>query len=138
MNKKSLYWTLQIVGWTIYGLLNIYLAFLGERLSTEQAIGQLILVPFYIVITHLYRNFIIRNGWLQLSYSKIGIKSDNCLSGTFNTELCISIFHFFNTRINNPRRGFQPDCNFYKYFSQPNFILFMVIGVLHVSLCREL
>ncbi|GAA5040518.1 histidine kinase [Marivirga lumbricoides] len=71
MNKKSLYWTLQIIGWTAYGLLNIYLAFLGERLSTEQAIGQLTLVPFYIGITHLYRNFIVRNGWLQLIIQKL-------------------------------------------------------------------
>ncbi len=71
MNKKALYWTLQIVGWTAYGLLNIYLAFLGERLSTEQAIGQLTLVPFYIGITHLYRNFIIRKGWLQMIIQKL-------------------------------------------------------------------
>ncbi len=74
MDKKSLYWTLQIIGWTIYGLLNIYLVFLGERLSTEGAIGQLILVPFYIIITHLYRNFIIRKGWLQLLIQKLVLR----------------------------------------------------------------
>lgn len=74
MNKQGLYWTLQILGWTAYGLLNIYLAYLGERLSTQQAIGQLILVPFYITITHLYRNFIIRRGWLKVIIQKLAVK----------------------------------------------------------------
>lgn len=74
MNKKSLYWTLQIIGWTTYGLLNIYLVFLGERQSTEAAIGQLMLVPFYIGITHLYRSFIVKYGWLQLIIQKLVVR----------------------------------------------------------------
>jgi hypothetical protein len=74
MNKKLLYWTLQIVGWTAYGMLNISLAYFGDSLSTEQTIGQLILVPFYISLTHLYRNFIIRNGWLKIIIQKLVVR----------------------------------------------------------------
>lgn len=74
MHKRRLYWTLQIVGWTAYGLLNIYLAYLGERLSSNQVTGQLILVPFYIIITHLYRNFIISKGWLQVIIQKLVLR----------------------------------------------------------------
>lgn len=74
MNKKILYWILQFIGWTTYGLLNIYLAYLGGKLSTEQAVGQLSLVPFYIVITHLYRNFIIKKGWLKLIIQKLVVR----------------------------------------------------------------
>ncbi|ADR22527.1 histidine kinase [Marivirga tractuosa] len=74
MNKKLLYWTLQIVGWSAYGLLNIFLAYFGENLSTQQIIVQLILVPFYICLTHIYRNFIIRNGWLKIIIQKLVVR----------------------------------------------------------------
>ncbi|WMN07969.1 histidine kinase [Marivirga arenosa] len=74
MNKKVLYWTLQIVGWTAYGLLNISLAHFGGSFSKEQTLGQLILVPFYIIITHIYRIFIIRNGWLKIIIQKLVVR----------------------------------------------------------------
>lgn len=66
MNKKKLYWILQIVGWSLYGLLNIYIAYLSNTLSKSQALGQILFIPVFITLTHLYRNFIITRGWLQL------------------------------------------------------------------------
>ena len=66
MNKQRLYWILQILGWTAYCLLNIYIAYLSNNITRIQVIGQLIFIPIYIGLTHLYRNFIIKNGWLQL------------------------------------------------------------------------
>ncbi len=66
MNKKKLYWILQLSGWTAYGLLNIYIAYLSNNLTKQQALGQFLFIPIYIGLTHLYRNYIIKKGWLQL------------------------------------------------------------------------
>ena len=65
MNKKRLYWILQLSGWTAYGLLNIYIAYLSNNFTEQQAVGQLIFIPIYIGLTHLYRNYIIQKGWLK-------------------------------------------------------------------------
>jgi sensor histidine kinase YesM len=71
MNKKKLYWILQIVGWTLYGLLNIYIAYLSNNLSRNQAVGQLLFIPIYISLTHIYRNVIIKGQWLQLVIQRL-------------------------------------------------------------------
>jgi len=66
MSKKRLYWILQLTGWTSYGLLNIYIAYLSNNLTQQQSLGQLLFIPVYIGLTHLYRYYIIKKGWLLL------------------------------------------------------------------------
>lgn len=66
MNKRSIYWVCQIGGWTIYALINIYFAYLGKKLTGLHATVQMVMVPFYIGITHLYRWVIIKRNWLKL------------------------------------------------------------------------
>ena len=61
---------------TAYGLLNIYLAIIWEKdFSSEQAICQLILVPFlYFQSHHGIRNFIYQaDGWLKVIIQKFGL-----------------------------------------------------------------
>jgi two-component system LytT family sensor kinase len=71
MNKKRLYWILQIVGWTLYGLLNIYITYLSNNLSRNQAVGQLLFIPIYISLTHIYRNVIMKGQWLQVVIQRL-------------------------------------------------------------------
>ncbi len=67
MNKTKIYWICQIGGWTLYALFNLFLFALADgRLATAQIVGQLLLTVFFIFSTHMYRNLIVRWGWLRI------------------------------------------------------------------------
>lgn len=65
MNKRTLYWTCQIGGWSFLVLLNSLFFKLSNAFNTDVAISMFLLLVFGILISHLYRNFIIRFGWLK-------------------------------------------------------------------------
>lgn len=67
MNKKGLYWICQIGGWLFFVLLNSLLAKLSNVFDNNVAKSMAVLFVAGILISHLYRNIIIRNGWLKLS-----------------------------------------------------------------------
>lgn len=67
MNKKGLYWICQIGGWLFFVLLNSLLAKLSNVFDNNVAKSMAILFVAGILISHLYRNIIIRNGWLKLN-----------------------------------------------------------------------
>ncbi len=67
MNKTKIYWICQIGGWTLYALFNLFLFALADgRLASAQIVGQLLLTGYFIFSTHMYRNLIVRWGWLRI------------------------------------------------------------------------
>lgn len=67
MNKTKIYWICQIVGWSLYALFNLFLFALGDgKLATAQIVGQFLLTAYFIFSTHMYRNLIVRWGWLRI------------------------------------------------------------------------
>lgn len=66
MNKKNLYWICQIGGWLFFVLLNSLFLKLGYIFNANVATSQLILLAFGILISHFYRNLIVRFGWLKI------------------------------------------------------------------------
>ena len=71
MSKKTLYWICNICGWLFFVLLNSLLLNLDNAFSIKVAKSLAILFVFGVLISHLYRNLIIRSGWLKLSTLKI-------------------------------------------------------------------
>ena len=72
MNKTKIYWICQIVGWSLYALFNLFLFALGDgKLATAQIVGQFLLTAYFIFSTHMYRNLIVRWGWLRTLSPKL-------------------------------------------------------------------
>lgn len=65
MNKKTLYWFCQIGGWLFLVLAQSLYLKLSNALNFETATSQFLLLFFGIAFSHLYRNFIIKFGWLK-------------------------------------------------------------------------
>ncbi len=68
MNKNKIYWLCQIFGWTIFGLLQIFLFSVAGAIDEFFVISQLIQVIFYILLTHLFRELVLRLGWLKYKW----------------------------------------------------------------------
>ncbi|MEM1002250.1 MAG: histidine kinase [Bacteroidota bacterium] len=62
MNKTRLYWTLQFGGWISYSIIQV--VFFGTE-SAMQLSFWLLEALLFLVLTHLFRNFIVRRKWLD-------------------------------------------------------------------------
>ncbi|GAB4241363.1 MAG: histidine kinase [Ekhidna sp.] len=71
MTKQKIYWLCQVLGWGSYGLLQVIFYSFAQRFDTNQAIGVIFQVVYYVLTTHLFRNMIIRYGWLNLRLPKL-------------------------------------------------------------------
>ncbi len=71
MTKRKIYWLCQLLGWSVYGLLQIVAYTAGSGFDNEQAIGVLFQVVYYILTTHLLRWIFIQFGWLNLRLSRL-------------------------------------------------------------------
>ncbi len=68
VNKRRLYWTLQIGGWALYGLFQIVFSMLAsdEQVVSMQRVLFLTYEAFFcLLLTHLFRNLINRWRWLN-------------------------------------------------------------------------
>ncbi|MCG8386040.1 MAG: histidine kinase [Cytophagales bacterium] len=68
MNKIKLYWTLQVGGWMAYALGQIVVF---QTTSSRQIIFWLAEACIFLLFTHLFRNFIVRNRWLDYDMNKL-------------------------------------------------------------------
>jgi len=66
MSKKALYWICQIGGWLFLVLAQSLYLKLSNAFNIETATSQFLLLFFGIVLSHLYRNFIVAFGWLRI------------------------------------------------------------------------
>lgn len=66
MSKKALYWICQIGGWLFLVLAQSLYLKLSDAFNIETATSQFLLLFFGIVLSHLYRNFIVAFGWLRI------------------------------------------------------------------------
>lgn len=74
MNKTKLYWTLQIGGWATYALLQLLIAGLQSelfQLTFRQATFLILEAAVFLLATHLFRNFIIYKGWLEIGMRRL-------------------------------------------------------------------
>jgi len=69
--RKKLYWLSQICGWSLFVLVNLIIISNYEDIPLERIIVWVILGFLGIIITHLLRSVIRKNGWLDLPLKKI-------------------------------------------------------------------
>lgn len=69
MTKSKIYWLCQFLGWGIYGFIQIFLYTIAERFDISQVFGVGYQVIYFIASTHVFRNIIVKNGWLNYRLS---------------------------------------------------------------------
>ena len=71
-NRNKLYWTLQLCGWGLIGLVMLFFAHAyNYKISTEVLLGKIAVVTISgILTTHLLRLLIKKLGWLMLPIEK--------------------------------------------------------------------
>lgn len=65
LNKRSIYWSCQIIAWSLYGVLEIVLYYSADQLDAAKVIGELFIIGFYILSSHTLREIILRTGLLK-------------------------------------------------------------------------
>ncbi|MFB3390173.1 sensor histidine kinase [Flavobacterium sp. LAR06] len=72
ITRISTYWTIQLIGWITTSLYWGLSAFFGGTFIWKIGIADLILdVTIGIALTHIYRNFALKNGWNKLSLKRL-------------------------------------------------------------------
>ncbi|WP_297336897.1 histidine kinase [Algoriphagus sp.] len=76
MNRISLYWTLQILGWGSIACVNIIFAYLSPRGITQvQVVAFVLLALFYFLSTHFIRYIVKTYDWFKLAISQLVFQS---------------------------------------------------------------
>jgi two-component system LytT family sensor kinase len=102
MQRRRIYWILQIVGWTAFFAVNFFFPPGKNEIVTNNILYHLSLIPSAVLLTHLYRSIIKKKQWLQrtvLTQLLIAILSGYVLSSAFlilQVGLNISFFGYTN------------------------------------------
>lgn len=76
MNRISLYWTLQILGWGSIACVNIVFAYLSPRGITQvQVVAFVLLALFYLLSTHFFRYIVKTYDWFKLAIPQLVFQS---------------------------------------------------------------
>jgi two-component system, LytTR family, sensor kinase len=108
MNRVRLYWLLQIVGWSVFALINLMFLSLARGISGVQVGAYFSLAAFYLISTHAFRYVIKTYGWFNLPISRLII---NALGGLVLLSILNTFAQFlinlaFDTL--NLQQDFQP------------------------------
>lgn len=66
-NKKNIYWTCQIGGWTFFAALNLFFFKLSYSTNVKDILNYLIWLPVGITITHLFRYLVLKFNVLRFN-----------------------------------------------------------------------
>jgi hypothetical protein len=71
MNRSTLYWLLQVLGWGGFAFVNVFFASLSEGISPLQTWAFVALAAFYLLSTHAFRLLIKSYGWFRLGIFRL-------------------------------------------------------------------
>jgi len=89
LNKKQIYWILQIAGWSIFGISIILLNFLSDTLSPEIYFYSIYISLWYLISTHIFRYLVIKWKWVSVKIKNI----------VFQVLLCLIVLTVLNWSI---------------------------------------
>lgn len=71
IQNNKYYWYCQSIGWTIYTIISFVFSGLFGNIKFHQVLFNIIVSVVGLALTHGYRHFIHRRGWLKLSFRQI-------------------------------------------------------------------
>lgn len=75
MNRLTLYWILQVLGWSAFAFVNILFGTLSSGLSTIQLWAFVVLALFFLISTHFLRFIVKTYNWFKLEISQLILQS---------------------------------------------------------------
>jgi two-component system LytT family sensor kinase len=75
MNRLTLYWILQILGWSAFAFVNILFATLSSGVSVVQLWAFVVLALFFLASTHFLRYIVKTYTWFKLGISQLILQS---------------------------------------------------------------
>ncbi|MDN5202049.1 histidine kinase [Fulvivirgaceae bacterium BMA10] len=73
-NRKRLYWSAQIIGWSLYAIFGLAIHSLFDGFNTNSLLIQILGATLMIISTHMLRMIIIRYNYLNDSIKSIALK----------------------------------------------------------------
>jgi signal transduction histidine kinase len=71
MNRSTLYWLLQVLGWGSFAFVNVFFASLSEGITPLQAWAFVALSAFYLLSTHVFRLLVKSFDWFKLGVFRL-------------------------------------------------------------------
>jgi two-component system LytT family sensor kinase len=71
MPRISKYWLFQTIGWLCFAFIIIYIAILANELTQEVLVIDILVAGIGFVLSHLFRNYILKHHWAQLGTEKL-------------------------------------------------------------------
>ncbi len=71
LTRNRIYWISQFSGWSLFVLLNIIISSTFEEFKNEYIYSWIFLGILGIILSHIYRNFIKKRGWKNLSLKSV-------------------------------------------------------------------
>jgi two-component system, LytTR family, sensor kinase len=109
VNKKRLYWTLQIITWVSYALLQIIVYNIEKDIPVRRVVFFIIEALFCFGVTHFFRYFVNRWKWLNLSVPQMipRVLASNLILGFVIYFLRVPVSILLNV-VNVQRVAFDP------------------------------
>ncbi len=74
VKKNTKYWLIQIVGWSLFTMLNLYIGFENETLTAHTVILNMLISIGGLGITHFFRKFILTQHWFGLETTTLIVR----------------------------------------------------------------
>ncbi|MDA0315280.1 MAG: histidine kinase [Bacteroidetes bacterium] len=71
MNRSTIYWLVQVLGWGSFAFVNVFFASLSKGISPLQTWAFLALAAFYLLSTHAFRLLIKYYNWFRLEIFRL-------------------------------------------------------------------
>lgn len=91
MQFRTKYWLFQIIGWGLFFIFSTYVAILLDEHSSSLLFFNVAICLIGILLTHLYRSYIIRYHWYNLVFEKLVLR---IFLSVVVLTLLFSLFYF--------------------------------------------
>lgn len=118
LNRKKIYWTSQISGWSLFVIINLIFISSFQELSVKRVLLLLMLGLAGLVFSHLYRNYIKKRNWAHLPLKNLIFR---VIVASFLVALLIYIPTFVTGQIMQIER------------EENNLVAYAAAGILNIT-----
>ena len=100
MSRNKWYWTLQITGWTIYGIIGMLITWYFVEFNLANLSFQLFAAVTMLFTTHFLRIYIKEKKWLQLRFKALILRLiPTLVVQAFVANSLVTVYGYFLTEL---------------------------------------
>jgi len=108
MTRIQFYWLLQVLGWSGYAGVNIFLLLLANEISANKVASHIFTAGWFLISTHIYRLYIKRHTWIKLPVPKLVPRILISMALLAISNYIFQIINFIVFGLINPAEDFSP------------------------------